>query len=239
MTLELVGLDADDTLWHNERLYEAGRRRFEAILERSAALNGHGLPANLDVVIHEIEVANLDYYGFGVTSFVMSLIETAVRVTGGRITGNEIAEIQAIAKQMIDAEVELYEAVEETLQVLSASYPLALITKGDLLHQTGKVTRSGIAHYFDAIEVVAVKDEATYARILDRLGVAPERFAMVGNSIRSDILPVVALGGWGVYVPNEGTWSYENTDLPADGANGRIRQATTMADVPALLSDIG
>ncbi|MEZ4518065.1 MAG: hypothetical protein R3C44_15010 [Chloroflexota bacterium] len=133
--IQTIGFDADDTLWQNEHLYADARRKYDAILRSSASVNGHGIPANLDDIVHEIEVGNLPYYGYGITSFVMSLIETAIRVTDGRITGRELGEIQDIAKQMVAAEVELLDAVEETLADLSADYPLILITKGDLLHQ--------------------------------------------------------------------------------------------------------
>ena len=148
--IHTIGFDADDTLWQNEHLYADARRRYDTILRDSAAVNGHGLPENLDDILHEIEVANLPLYGYGITSFVMSLIETAIEVTDGRITGREIARVQAIARDMVSAEVELLDAVEDTLAELSADFPLVLITKGDLLHQHEKVARSGIDHYSPA-----------------------------------------------------------------------------------------
>jgi putative hydrolase of the HAD superfamily len=234
--IHTIGFDADDTLWHNERLYADARRRYDAILRASAAVNGHGLADNLDDIIHEIEVGNLPLYGYGITSFVMSLIEAAITVTDGHITGREIAQVQAIARDMVSAEVELLDAVEETLAELSADYPLALITKGDLLHQHEKVARSGIAHYFAHVEVVSEKTPATYARVLGRLGVASERFVMVGNSMRSDILPVVALGGRGVYVPTDQMWHFEHAELPPDAA-GRVVE-TTMAGVPGVIRSL-
>lgn len=231
--IDWIGFDADDTLWHNEHHYADARRRYDRILQESAAVNGHGLPADLEDIIHEVEVGNLPLYGYGITSFVMSLIEVAIRVTDGRITGREIAQIQALARQMVSAEVELLDAVQETLDTLSAEFPLVLITKGDLLHQQEKVARSGIDHYFEHIEVVSEKTPETYARVLRRVGVAPEGFVMVGNSMRSDILPVVAIGGRGVYVPNDQTWHFENADLPPEAA-GRVIE-TTMAGVPGAL----
>lgn len=234
LTIDLIGFDADDTLWQNEQYYADARRRYDLILQRSAVVNGHGLPDDLEDIIHEVEVGNLPLYGYGITSFVMSLIEVAIRVTDGRIRGREIAEVQAIARQMVLAEVELLDAVEETLADLSADYPLVLITKGDLLHQQGKVARSGIDHYFQHVEVVSEKTPETYARVLRRLGIAPEQFMMVGNSMRSDILPVVSLGGRGVYVPNDGTWHFENADLPPE-AVGMVVEASGMAAVPGLV----
>jgi putative hydrolase of the HAD superfamily len=237
MSINWIGFDADDTLWHNEHHYADARRRYDRILQKSAAVNGHGLPDDLEDIIHEVEVGNLPLYGYGITSFVMSLIEVAIRVTDGHISGREIGEIQAIARQMVSAEVELLEAVEETLAELSTVYPLVLITKGDLLHQQEKVARSGIDHYFEHVEVVSEKTPETYARVLRRIGVASERFVMVGNSMRSDILPVVALGGRGVYVPNDQTWHFENADLPPDAA-GRVVE-TTMAGVPGVIRSLG
>ncbi|MEZ4519956.1 MAG: HAD family hydrolase [Chloroflexota bacterium] len=232
--IQTIGFDADDTLWQNEHLYADARRKYDAILRSSASVNGHGIPANLDDIVHEIEVGNLPYYGYGITSFVMSLIETAIRVTDGRITGRELGEIQDIAKQMVAAEVELLDAVEETLADLSADYPLILITKGDLLHQQKKVARSGIEHYFVHVEVVSEKSPESYAQVLRRLDIIPERFVMVGNSMRSDILPVTALGGRGIYVPNDQTWHFENADLPEDAAESVI-EANGMREVPALI----
>ena len=152
---------------------------------------------------------NLPYYGFGVSSFTLSLIETAIAVTNGRVTGAEIDRLLAIARRMIWADIRLIDEVEDTLAALSADYPLLLITKGDLLHQQDKVARSGLGRYFSGVEVVSDKTAATYADILRRRGVEPARFLMVGNSLRSDILPVAEIGGHAVYVPVEVAWVYD------------------------------
>ncbi len=229
-----IGFDADDTLWHNEHLYADARLRYDTILRGSAAVNGHGLPDDLDDILHEVEVANLPLYGYGITSFVMSLIEVAIRVTDGRITGREIAQVQAIARDMVSAEVELLDAVEETLADLSADFPLVLITKGDLLHQHEKVARSGIDHYFQHVEVVSEKTPETYGRVLQRLSIEPGEFVMVGNSMRSDILPVVALGGRGVYVPNDQTWHFENAELPPNVAHAVV-EVREIGEVPQII----
>ncbi len=234
MTIALVGIDADDTLWHNEHLYADARARFREILTASSSANGHGLPDDLDDIIQLIEVGNLPYYGYGITSFVMSLMETAVRVTDGRVSGHELQDVLAIAKQMMDAEVTLLDGVEEALVELSAAHSLALITKGDLLQQQGKIARSGIAHYFDHVEVVSNKTPDTYAALLARWHVAPDQFVMAGNSLRSDVLPVLELGGYGIYVPHDLTWSHEHSEPPG-ADHQRFYELERLADLPALL----
>lgn len=234
--IDLIGFDADDTLWENELYYRQARDEFRALINDHLLANGRpaGAPAELDDLVEATERRNLPYYGFGVMSFILSLIETAVEVTGGCINSDDIGRLLAIAKRMISAEVELFDRVDDVLADLYGSWPLVLITKGDLLHQGAKVERSGLKRYFAAVEVVADKTPEVYAAILQRQGVAPERFVMVGNSMRSDILPVVELGGRGVYVPNAGTWAYENVAPPAE-ANGRILQARTLAEVPGAI----
>lgn len=230
--IDLIGFDADDTLWENERHYAEARAEFNAVL----AAHRPAISGDLEEQVEATERRNIPYYGFGVTSFVLSLIETAVQVTGGQVSGAEIGRLLDIAKRMISAEVELFDQVEETLADLYGSWPLVLITKGDLLHQQAKVDRSGIGRYFDAVEVVADKTPEIYGGILRRHGVAPERFIMVGNSMRSDVLPVVALGGRGVYVPARSEWAYELEHAePTADENGRILRATTLADVPGVI----
>lgn len=229
--LDLIGFDADDTLWHNEDLYSDARVRFREIL------SGFDLPINLDDVIHDVEVGNLRYYGYGVMSFALSLIETAVRLTGGRVTGQEIGELVQLGKSMMSAEVRLFDQVEDTLAALAATHPLALITKGDLQHQQAKVARSGLARYFRSVEIVSDKTPATYAAILARHGVSPDRFVMVGNSLRSDILPVVELGAHAIYIPHANTWIHEHVELE-EGGDGGFVTATSLAEVLAAIRSL-
>lgn len=181
--IELIAFDADDTLWHTEHLYQMARQQFRDLMAPHAALD------SLDDLVHETEMRNLPLYGFGITSFILSLIEAAVEITGGAITGAEIGRLLALSRQMVSADVELIDEVEETLAALAADYPLLLITKGDLLHQQDKVARSGLGRYFTGVEVVADKTAETYREILIRRAVAPERFVMVGNSPRSTFCP--------------------------------------------------
>jgi putative hydrolase of the HAD superfamily len=226
--LDLIAFDADDTLWHNEDLYQDARDEFRALLAPYAP------PPDLDDIVHETEMRNLPYYGFGVSSFTLSLIETAIAVTGGRVTGAEIDRLLAIARHMISADIRLIDEVEDTLATLATDYPLLLITKGDLLHQQDKVARSGLGRYFSGVEVVSDKTAATYADILRRRGVAPARFLMVGNSLRSDILPVAEIGGHAVYVPVAVAWVYDVVDLP-DDLPGTVHQVGRVGEVVELV----
>ena len=229
--IELIAFDADDTLWHTEHLYQEARRQFRELLRPYVAID------TLDDHVHDTEMRNLPYYGFGITSFILSLIETAVEVSDGRITGAEVGRLLEISRQMVSADVELIDEVEETLVALSAEYPLLLITKGDLLHQTGKVARSGLGRYFAGVEVVADKTPEIYREILTRRGVVPERFVMVGNSPRSDILPVAALGGRAIYVPDENTWVYDLVELP-DDLPGQIYRVNRVGEVAGLIREM-
>ncbi|CUS06355.1 Haloacid dehalogenase domain protein hydrolase [Candidatus Promineifilum breve] len=226
--IELIAFDADDTLWHTERLYLTARQQFRDLI------GGRVSPAELDALVHDTEMRNLPYYGFGITSFILSLIETAIDVTGGGISGAEIGRLLVIAREMISADVELMDEVEETLAALAEDYPLLLITKGDLLHQTDKVARSGLGRYFSAVEVVADKTPQTYGDILARRHVAPERFVMIGNSPRSDVLPVATLGGRAIHVPDANTWVYDMVDLP-DDLPGPIFRVSRLSEVVPLI----
>ena len=229
--IELIAFDADDTLWHTEHLYQEARRQFRELLEPYTSLD------TLDALVHETEMRNLPYYGFGITSFILSLIETAVDASGGRITGPEIGRLLEISRRMVSADVELIDEVEETLAALSAEYPLLLITKGDLLHQRDKVARSGLGRYFAGVEVVADKTADVYGEILARRNVPAERFVMVGNSPRSDILPVASLGGQAIYVPDENTWVYDLVDLP-DDLPGTIHRVSRVGEVVGLIRSL-
>jgi len=159
--------------------------------------------------LDEIEVSNLEVYGYGIKSFTLSMIETAAKAVDGKIEAHTISVILGIAKRMLSAEVELLEHTEQTLVQLSSGYDLMLVTKGDLFEQQRKISRSGIDHFFKLIEIVSEKTPARYLDILKKHHIEVERFLMVGNSLRSDILPVVAIGGRAVYIPNENTWFHE------------------------------
>jgi putative hydrolase of the HAD superfamily len=224
---DLIGFDGDDTLWHNERDYRDGRERFLTIIGRAGVALSE---EDVEERVSRTELQNLPFYGYGVSSFVLSLIETSIELTDGRITGRDIAELLALAKAMLTSEVELFEGARESLEALSSQYPLVLITKGDLLHQRSKLDRSGLARHFRAVEVVSHKTPDTYRAILARYGVEPSRFLMVGNSPRSDILPVLDVGGWAVHVPAALSWEHEQDEVP-DTARERYLELTTLLDL--------
>lgn len=209
--VDLIAFDADDTLWHNERSYRDARARFLRLLADAGVELG---PAEIDAHVNRIEAANIHYYGYGVSSFVMSLLEAALDFTDGRIRGGDLRPVIALAKEMVTEDVELFEGVRGVLTALAPRYPLMLITKGQLLHQTSKLDKSGLRDCFRSVEVVSHKTPEVYAAILSRHGVDPARFLMVGNSLRSDILPVLEIGGWAVHVPAVLSWSHEDAEVP-------------------------
>lgn len=228
MTITTVGLDADDTLWHSEGDFEVSQTMFRELV---APFADPGI--DLDQRLIETERRNLEYFGFGVKGFVISMIETAIEVTDGRVTAREIHALIERGKAMIDHPVELLEGVADTVFELSHQYRLVLVTKGDLMHQEQKVARSGLADLFTYIEIVSEKDSATYQRVLHRHGIAPAEFVMVGNSVRSDVLPVLAIGGRAVHVPYELTWAHEVAEH-----DGSVPTLASIRDLPAWLSGV-
>ncbi len=215
---DLIAFDGDDTLWHNERSYRDGRDRFRRMLASAGVVMTED---EIEARVSDTEIANLRFYGYGVSSFVLSLMETAIALTDGRVGGADLRELIDLAKQMLSEEIELFAGVSETVASLAERYPLMLITKGDLLHQTSKLERSGLQPYFRAVEVVSHKTPDVYAALLSRHRIDPSRFLMVGNSLRSDVLPVIELGARAVYVPAALSWAHEHAEIP-DGARGRL-----------------
>lgn len=228
---DLIGFDADDTLWHNEILYRAALERLIALMAPYASEKT--VRATLDSVEHR----NMRTLGYGIKAFVLSMIETAIEVSNGQVNGREIQEIMAAGKQMLPEKMLLLDGVEPTLADLARTYPLVLITKGDLIDQEAKVVRSGLAEYFSAVEIVSEKDEAAYRRILARHQVAPERFFMAGNSLKSDIAPVLRIGGSAVLVPYEHTWAAEMAVDPVSEP-GRFFEVESLRQLPELLAQI-
>lgn len=228
---DLIAFDGDDTLWHNERSYRAARQRFQRLL---AAAGADLSEAEVEACVNRTECANLEYFGYGVSSFALSLMETAIAVTGGRVAGGHLRDIIEIARHMLTEEIEVFAGARDVLAALSPAYPLMLVTKGDLLHQTSKLDRSGLRDYFNHIEVVSRKTPDVYRRILDRHGVNPARFLMVGNSLRSDVLPVVEAGGWAAYVPAALSWSHEHADAP-EHARQWYFEVPALADLAPLV----
>jgi putative hydrolase of the HAD superfamily len=229
--IETVMLDGDDTLWHNEPLFAEMTTRFLALLA----------PYHTAEWIHErlyeTEVRNLRHYGYGIKSFVLSMIETAIELTEGRIGGSEINVVLEFGKEMLDAPVSLLEHAEDAVAQLAGSYRLMLVTKGDLFDQESKIARSGLADYFDAVEIVAEKSLPVYRAIASRYGMNFETAVMVGDSLRSDILPVAQAGGYAIHVPYGTTWQHEI--VHEDEMSGyEYQTATGIREVPALIDKL-
>ncbi|WP_448204410.1 HAD family hydrolase [Azospirillum sp. sgz302134] len=224
--IDTIAFDGDDTLWHNESLFSMTQERFRALLSHAAD------PADIDRRLLRAERENLRVYGYGIKGFVLSMIETAVDLTDGRIGGRDIQSLIDFGKAMLEHPVDLLDGVAEVVEALSGRYRLMLITKGDLFDQESKIARSGLAERFNAVEIVSEKDPETYGRLLGKHGVDPARFVMVGNSVRSDVLPVLAVGGHAVHVPYHVTWAHEEAEPPTEN----YRRIDTVRDLPPLLS---
>jgi putative hydrolase of the HAD superfamily len=230
--IELVAFDGDDTLWHNESIFSMTQQRFSDLMEPYVADD------DLSERLFATEMRNLRLFGYGVKSFTLSMIETAIELSDAKISAEEIAAIIHAGRSMLQHPVELLDGVEDAIERVSEHCAVMLITKGDLFDQESKLARSGLGDRFEAVEIVAEKDETAYRRILSRRGIAPDRFVMVGNSGRSDILPTLALGAWAVHVPYPLTWAHERIDESALDANERYRRISSLAELPAIIADL-
>lgn len=200
---DLIAFDADDTLWHNEIVFTSTHDRFVAVLEKY-----HDREWILERLF-KTEINNLKHFGYGIKGFTLSMIETAVELTEGRISGEEIQTIVNLGRDMLAHPVELLDGVQEVVEEVAGKFPIMLLTKGDLLDQETKLARSGLGDLFSTIEVVSEKNVQTYASILSEQHVEPDRFLMVGNSMKSDIIPVLGAGGVAVHIPYHSTWAHE------------------------------
>lgn len=224
--VKIVGFDADDTLWINENYFREAEHAFCHLM--------------MDYLEHEhtaeelfrTETDNLELFGYGAKGFTLSLIETAVRISGGKVTGEKIQQILDIGKKLILQPIELLPGVTETLQALQEKYKLVVVTKGDLLDQERKLKNSLLLPYFHHIEIMSNKHAADYKALISHLQIKPEEFVMVGNSLKSDILPVIKIGAQAVYVPYHTTWLHERLDEPP---NPPYAQAKTIRDIVPLL----
>jgi putative hydrolase of the HAD superfamily len=225
-----IGFDADDTLWHNESIFEAAHERYRSLLSR-----WHDAET-VDRKLFATEMRNLELYGYGIKSHALSCIETAIELTEGDIRAAEIREIISRAKEMLDHPVELLDGATEIVTLLARTYSLWLITKGDLRDQERKLAKSGLADHFVHSEIVSEKDPETYARLLRRLQVRPEQFLMVGNSLKSDILPALDLGASAVLIPYHLLWQGEQVATAPPAAAGRFFQLSSLRELPALVS---
>ena len=214
---EVIAFDADDTLWHTERLYVDAQARYKELLSH------YHSPEWIQERLDEAEKRNLPHFGYGIKAFALSLIETAVELTDGNISGRDIQTIIDIARGMLTARVELLEHVAETVARVAETHALMLITKGDLLDQETKITGSGLGPYFGHVDIVSDKNPESYASLLKRHALSVGRFLMVGNSLRSDILPVLSLGASAVYISYPLTWTHEAAEPPPEGQPGYYR----------------
>lgn len=226
--IKVIAFDADDTLWHNETFYLETKEKLKRLL------TSHVDPALVGDTLDELEVRNVNFYGYGIKSFALSMIETATRLRGDRIQGADIEQIIGYVKSMLKAELTLFEGAEGALAELSPRYDLMVITKGDQFEQEQKIARSGLAGYFRFIEIVSDKTRSDYQRLLDKYDIAPEEFLMVGNSLRSDVKPVLEIGGQAIYIPYALTWSHEH--VPDKDLKGyQYHELEHIGQVPELM----
>lgn len=225
-----IGFDADDTLWQNEHYYRLTESHFQKLLGDFAD------EADVSARLLEAERRNLAYYGFGIKGFTLSMIETAIEITDGNVASRTIEEILSIGRELLRHPVETLPHVEETLKALHGDYLLVLITKGDLFDQERKLAQSGLGDYFDAVEIVSDKSATTYRRIFSKLADGPERAMMVGNSLKSDVVPAIAAGAYGVFIPHELTWVLEQVEAPREAPRfHEIGHLGELADIVAKI----
>lgn len=229
-TLTLIAFDADDTLWQNETQFRLTQARFEALLRE------HAEPEHLHDRLMAAERRNLGHYGYGVKGFMLSMIETAIEVTGGRIEARAIAEILSAGREMFQQPVELCPHAEATLLTLAESHQVIVITKGDLLDQERKIAQSGLGDLLHGVEIVSEKSASSYLSIFSRYGHPPARSMMVGNSVKSDVLPALAAGACAVHVPHHLTWDLERADPPRDHPG--FHSIPDLSALPALVQSL-
>ena len=229
--IKLIGFDADDTLWKSEDYYREAEAEFRRIVGRYIDLD------DLGARLYAVEKRNLALFGYGAKGMTLSMVEAAIETTEARIAAADIHRIVALGKALLQHPVELLPGIVEAVAEVAARHDIVLITKGDLFHQEAKVRESGLARWFRRIEIVSEKDLPTYARLLEEFGIAPGEFAMVGNSLRSDIAPLLELGAWGVHVPYHVIWQHE-AEAEVDAAHPRLQvadSASAIADAVARI----
>lgn len=228
--LTTIGFDADDTLWQNETFFRMTEARFAELLAHAAPQD------HLMQRLLEAERRNIGHYGFGIKGFMLSMIETALEVTDHRVPGEVIAEILATGREMLRHPVELLPGAEATVTQLARDYRVILVTKGDLLDQERKLAQSGLGDLFHGVEIVSDKTAAAYTRIFARHGTGAGEGLMVGNSLKSDVLPMLAAGGFGVHVPHGLTWALEAAEMPQ--GHPRFAEIAALSDLPALIPEL-
>jgi putative hydrolase of the HAD superfamily len=230
MTLSTIAFDADDTLWHNERFFRLTQDRFATLLGDYTDRD------RLHARLLEAERRNLGAYGFGIKGFVLSMIETAIEVTDEKVPARVIRELIAAGQEMLRHPIELLPHAREAVEALAPDFRLLLVTKGDLLDQERKLAQSGLGELFDGVEIVSHKTPDTYAAIFARHGDGADRAMMVGNSLRSDVVPAIRAGGWGVFVPHDLTWEVEHDEAPEH--HPRFRRIDDLGALPPLVRSL-
>ncbi len=228
--LQTIAFDADDTLWQNESFFRLTQDRFAALLKDYADAD------HLEERLLAAERRNIGHYGFGVKGFTLSMIETAIEVTEERVPANVIRELIEAGQDMLAHPIHLLDGVQEVLEAIAPDYDLMLITKGDLLDQERKLAQSGLGDFFDAAEIVSDKNTQTYQDILHRHGCDPAETVMIGNSVKSDVLPAIEAGAWGIWIPHGLTWALEEAKSPSD--HPRYCWLRSMTELPQALRTI-
>ena len=204
--MKLIAFDADDTLWVNEPNYVDVKQKLCELLSH------HIDQETLTERFYDAQMRNLDIFGYGAKSFMLSMIETAIELTDGAITGTEIQQIIDVSRRLLDFPIDVLDGIPEVLETLSRHFDLMVLTKGDLFDQESKIARSGLGHYFRHIEIVSEKNEQAYQRVLQKYNLQPSDFLMIGNSLKSDVLPVVHIGARAIHIPYAVTWAHEHVD---------------------------
>lgn len=225
--IEVIAFDADDTLWVNEPYYRKSEDKFCRILQDYIE------PDTCSKILYNIEIKNIDRYGYGTKSFMLSMIETALSINNGNIPVSVIADIIKLGKSQIDQKVEVLPGVQSGLEALKNDFRLIVATKGDLLDQERKLAKSGLGHYFHHVEVMSEKNEENYRKLLKHLDITPDKFLMIGNSLKSDIIPVINLGGHAIHIPFHTTWAHEHVDTKVE--NIRFKQVTRMPELVRVI----
>lgn len=223
MNIKVIAFDADDTLWHNEHYFQEAERKFCELLEDY--LPQHTTQREL----LQTEIKNISLYGYGIKAFMLSMVETAIRITDHTIKPEVIEKMIAIGKDLLDKPVDLMNGVEDVLRSLKPKYKLVLATKGDLLDQERKLKKSGLINYFHHIEIMSEKKEPDFEKLIKHLDIKPSELMMIGNSIKSDILPILNIGGHGIHIPYHVTWAHETVEASIDHAN--FKQVEKISDI--------
>ena len=234
--IRMIGFDADDTLWRSQDYFDDAQKEFERILGAWVDLDETALQDRL----YQVESGNIGIFGYGVKGMVLSMLEAAVELTDARISAADLHRIVGLGKELLRHPVELLPGIREAVEAIARDHDhaIVMITKGDLFHQEAKVRQCGMAELFRRIEIVSEKDTATYARLLAEFDLQPENFVMIGNSLRSDIVPVLELGGWGIHVPYHTTWAHESAARVDAADASRFRHVDTAAALPAAVAEL-